>query len=101
MIGLNLFADIDSAYEFIGKVLEGWDPTPTGIQSVSKETIQIQGIENAISFSNMYKAESAQVYDTAGRHIAQATVYNSDIKNIKKGFYIVKIGDQTHKVIVK
>lgn len=98
---IESFADIDSAYEFIGKVLEGWDPTPTGIQSVSKETIQIQGIENAISFSNMYKAESAQVYDTAGRHIAQATVYNSDIKNIKKGFYIVKIGDQTHKVIVK
>ena len=49
---IESFADIDSAYEFIGKVLEGWDPTPTGIQSVSKETIQIQGIENAISLKS-------------------------------------------------
>lgn len=98
---IESFSDIDSAYEFIGKVLEGWDPTPTGIESVSGKTIQVNGEYNSISFKNMEKQEEVTVYDSTGKKVCQTVIFNTEIPNLAQGIYIVKTGSQINKVCVK
>lgn len=98
---IESFTDIDTAYEYVGKVLEGWDPTPAGINSVSNNSIQVIGGSNSISFNNMDTQESVVIYNFAGKIINQSIVFNNEIPNIKQGFYIVKIGNQINKVRIK
>jgi hypothetical protein len=94
---IKSFKNLDEAYDFIAPILDGNDP-PTSIKVNKVISNFISGQKNSISF-NLENEEQISIFDITGRCVKQKII-QSGIIEMNKGIYIVKIGNNTTKVIV-
>jgi hypothetical protein len=97
---IKSFKDLDEAFEFIGLILEGKDPTTTSIKPANANVVNITGGRNVISFTGMTGEDIAYIYDLTGKCIHRSTVFNNDITGLNAGIYLVKTGNTIVKIAV-
>ena len=72
----------------------------TSINSVEEEKITIQSISNAIVIETK-EATPVSVYTLSGQQVYQSVIIGNAEINLNKGVYIVRINNESQKVVVK
>lgn len=93
------FADLETAYAFINDILEGNDPQ--GIEGNTEKLAEVTGGEGSVIFSEMETEATVEIFTLSGQNIIKSIVFNNEITGLTAGLYIVKLGDDVTKVLVK
>ncbi len=73
----------------------------SGVVSADENVLSIYSDNNAIVINNL-QGNTAQIYSISGQLVKTAFIYsNKESVTLKSGFYIVKVGSQKGKVLVK
>jgi len=76
------------------------DPDPTVIKTISKDIASIRSISNGI-YIDTKEAASIVVYNLSGQIVYQNVINGSTEITLDKGVYIVRVNNESQKVIVK
>ena len=100
-----MIANTDEATFVMGNVLPGEVINTTDIETIQAScqlTLRTNGRNLEIT-SNEQQQALVSVYDCTGRKVQQATLQNgrTTLTFAQKGIYLVKIGNQVRKIIIR
>ncbi|GHT52685.1 hypothetical protein AGMMS49982_13560 [Bacteroidia bacterium] len=97
---LEAYKALHRGYRVAFSEIVGIATSTTAISTTNKDEIALYGISNGIAIATK-AATSVSIFNIAGQKVYQSIVDGSAEIGLTQGVYVVRVGDESKKVIVK